>query len=230
MKAFTSARRGALLVTLATLPATLVVAETPARAQCCFNWSLYRHGRVHRPYPYHARPLLWSAGLHLTGVSATQRIDGDGVALAGMGAHLRYRTYRFGGEFSMDVMGNDFLDGGVSRVAVPLQVSALLYLLPEGPLNLYLLGGFQVAFTNVEWNLPNLYDEQVFTQFGAQAGVGAELSLGHFFVLTADVRFFGLIRADGGPAGSYYEDIEEETIVPKKTAGAQLNLGAGFRF
>lgn len=208
-----------------------------AQAQpCC-----YRPVRVYRvqpvysvrqlpPRPLYYRPLQWSAGLHLTGVTTNQKLGEEGVALGGVGGHLRYRGYRFGAELSMDVMGNKFLDGGVQRVSVPLQASALLYLIPHGVFNLYLLGGAQVVISHVQWDLPNLSADQTFTQFGLHGGVGAELNLTRELALTADLRFFGLIRNDGGDDGQYYQGIDKEAVVPRKSAGAQLNLGVQVRF
>jgi hypothetical protein len=147
-----------------------------------------------------------------------------------MGGHLRFRGYRFGAELSLDVLGNRFLEGSVSRVSVPFQASALLYLIPRGMLNLYLLGGFQAVFSHVTWDLPNLQTDQSFTQFGAHGGVGAELRLGRRISLTADLRFFGLVRNEEGDDGQYYAGIEEGAVVPAKTSGAQLNLGVSFHF
>jgi hypothetical protein len=205
---------------VAAVTATLLLGTGVAHADwCCHSYS-YSYRPAPRPAPRRG-PLHWSAGLHLAGLSANQKIDGEGVALGGVGGHLRYRTYRFGGELSLDAVGNDFLDGSVSRVMVPVQASALLYLVPQGFLNIYLLGGVQLAFTAVHWDLPNLQDDQVFTQVGAQAGIGAELNLGRHIVLTGDMRFFGLVRSDSGPAGSYYAGIDDETIVPKRMAGCR---------
>jgi hypothetical protein len=220
-----------LIIVAATLGAAPV-----AQAQlCCYEYTYYSSPapriryRAGRHYSY-KRPLRWSLGGHLTGVGTSQEFDGDPVALGGGGAHLRYRGFRWGAELSADILGASFLDGGAKRISVPIQASALLYLIPQGVFNLYLLGGAQVVPNVVNWDLPNLSDEQSFFQIGAQAGVGAELNLGRFVALTGDVRLFGLVRSDSGPAGSYYQGVDDEAIVPKTTAGAQLNLGVSFRF
>lgn len=222
-------------LTLVTVAAVLGAAPAAQAQICCYEYAYvsspppaisYRAGRH---YTY-LRPLRWSVGAHLTGIGTNQKVDGDMVALGGGGAHLRYRGFRWGAELSADILGTSFLDGGAKRLSVPIQASGLLYLIPQGTFNLYLLGGVQVVPNAVEWNLPNLQDDQAFFQFGAQAGVGAELNLGRFIALTGDVRFFGLVRSDSGPAGSYYEGLDHEAVVPKKTAGAQVNLGVSFRF
>ncbi|PID39386.1 MAG: hypothetical protein CSA65_02805 [Proteobacteria bacterium] len=227
------------VLSLATAALLVTLAPAEAAAQCCHKETVhvYEYGpvyrvkrlrRVRRVRPWY--PLRWAAGVHLTGVTTNQELNDEGVALGGIGGHLRFRNGRFGSEVAFDVIGNSFLDGGVQRVSVPVQASALLYIIPRGVFNLYLLGGMQLVFTHVEWDLPNLYTDQTFTQFGLHAGVGGELNLGRYVALTADVRFFGLLRSDESGDGTYYQGIDQDAVVPHKVSGAQINLGVLLRF
>jgi len=188
----------------------------------------YRPAVYHGYYPlYHTH---WAMGLHLAGATTSHKIDRDGVALGGAGGHLRYRGTRWGSEFAVDFMGNEFLEGGVSRLTVPIQGSVLFYVIPRGMFNLFILAGMHGVFNQVKWDLPNLHTDQLLLQVGGHVGVGAELNLGYHFAVTGDLRFFGRLRNDQGPDGSYYEDVDTASIVPKESAGAQLNLGVSWRF
>jgi hypothetical protein len=129
----------------------------------------------------------------------------------------------------MDIMGGKYVDGQISRVSVPLQLSALLYLIPEGVFNLYLVGGFRLQPTHIKLDYPELQREQTFAEFGFHGGIGAELALSYSFALTADMRFFGLIRDDNNEPGKFYEGIDEG-ILPRKTVGLQFSAGVAFRF
>lgn len=222
------------LTTLALATAALIgpigngVAHADSYAHTTVTYVSHRRVVV-RHHHYRPRPLHWSLGMHVTGVTTTQKYGDEGVSLGGLGGHIRYREYRWGIETSLGGMGNRFLDGGIERAAFPLQISGMLYLIPSGMLNLYLLGGAQVVFSMVKWQLPNLQTDQMFTQLGLQGGVGAELNLSRYFALTADIRAFGLVRTDGGD-GAFYSRVDERAVVPDKSAGMQFNAGVSFRF
>jgi hypothetical protein len=204
--------------------------EADAR-RCCYGYRV-RYYRVHPNYHVVRRappPPRWALGLHLTGLSTDQMLDDEAVVLGGIGGHLRWRTYRWGAELAIDGLGAEFLDGRISRVSVPIQASGLLYVVPEGVFNLYLIGGMRVVPTVIRWNYPDLQTDQEFAEFGFHGGIGADLNLGYHFALTADLRFFGVVRADSEPAGSYYSDVEP-AILPEKSTGMQFNLGVSFRF
>jgi hypothetical protein len=156
-------------------------------------------------------------------------IADDAMALGGVGGHVRFRGYRWGAELSMDIVGSEFVEGRITRVSVPLQASALLYLIPEGRFNLYLIGGARVVPSVIEWNYPGLHAEQEFVEFGLHGGAGADLNLTRWFALTGDVRLFGVMRDDSEPSGSYYADVDQG-IMPSDSTGLQFNLGASLRF
>ncbi len=78
-------------------------------------------------------------------------------------------------------------------------------------------------------DLPNLYGEQDFVQFGFHGGAGAEIVLNRFFSLTGDVRFIGMILDDNAADGVYYKGVDMG-IVHSESTGLQFNLGASLRF
>jgi len=218
-------------VALVVLSTALALPAVANARPCCYGYRVTYY-RVHPNYHVVHRapsPPRWSLGLHLAGMSTDQMFDDEAVVLGGLGGHLRYRSYRWGAELAIDGLGGEFLDGRISRVSIPIQASALLYLVPEGVFNLYLIGGMRVQPTVIRWNYPDLKTDQEFAEFGLHGGIGADLNLGPYFALTADLRVFGVMRADGEPAGSYYTDAEP-AVLPKDSTGLQLNLGASFRF
>jgi opacity protein-like surface antigen len=198
---------------------------------CCYGYRVkyYRvhpHYKVVRPAP---RPARWALGLRLTAMSTDQMIADEAVVLGGLGGHLRYRGYRWGVELAVDGVGAEFVGGKIQRVSVPIQGSALLYLIPEGVFNLYLVGGMRIVPTFISWNYPNVQDEQHFTEFGLHGGLGVDLNLGRRVALNADMRFFGVLRGDEDPAGAYYAEVDEG-IVPSDSTGLQFSAGVSFRF
>lgn len=217
------------LITLATLLAYAPGAEA---RPCCYGYRV-QYYRVHPHYNVLHRapsPPRWAVGLHLTGMGTDQMFANEPVVLGGIGGHLRFRGYRWGGELAISALGAEFLHGRISRVSVPIQASALLYLIPEGVFNLYLLGGFRVQPTVITLDYPQVHDEQGFAEFGFQGGLGADINLGHWVALTGDLRFFGVMRSDANPSGEYYAGIEEAALLPSDSTGVQFNLGVSFRF
>lgn len=211
----------------------LTLASTAnAYPYCCYGYGVrYYRVQPYYQYVYPAPPPAprWSLGLHATGVTTNQMFDKDAVVLGGAGGHLRFRGYRWAGELAADVLGGSYVDSQITRISVPIQFSALLYLIPEGVFNLYLVGGFRVQPTHMTLDFPNLHREQNFAEFGFHGGIGAEISLSYSFALTADVRFFGLIRDDNNPAGKFYDGVDAG-IVPRDTIGLQFSAGVSFRF
>ena len=217
---------------LATLLVGLTTLPSLANARpCCYGYRV-RYYRAHPHYHVVRRapsPPRWSLGLHGTGVSTDQMFDGEPVMLGGLGGHLRYRSYRWAAELALDAIGGEFVEGKIRRVSIPIQASALLYLIPEGTLNLYLIGGLRVQPTIIRWNYPTVQDEQEFAEFGLHGGIGADLNISPYFALTADLRFFGVMRADADAAGSYYSEAEP-AVLPKDSTGLQFSFGGSFRF
>ena len=219
-------------ILLAVLSTTICALPEAEAQPCCHGYRVqyYRvhphYHRLHRAPPQAPR---WALGLHLTGLSTNQMFDDEPVVLGGAGGHLRWRTYRWGAELAVDAVGGEFVDGHISRVSVPIQASGLLYLVPEGRFNLYFVGGVRVVPTVIRWDYQNVKETQEFAEFGLHGGIGADLNLGPHVALTADLRIFGVLRADDEPAGAHYADAEP-AVLPGDSTGVQLNLGVNFRF
>lgn len=224
-----------LALCAATATTTLSLVPRDAEARCCYHYRYrVKYYRVHPNYKVLRRapaPPRWTLGLQVTGMNTDQMLADEGVVLGGMGGHLRYRGYRWGAELAVDVLGADFLDGQITRVSVPIQASALLYLVPEGVFNLYLLGGPRIQPTVITWDYPGLSGDQTFAEFGVHGGLGADLNLGRRFVISADVRFFGVLRSEARD-GAHYAGLEDGQmgVLPSDSTGLQFRLGAGFRF
>jgi|GEM_PF-6214016 hypothetical protein len=175
-------------------------------------------------------PPRWSIGVHGTGMASTIEMGESGTFLGGVGGHLRYRGYRWGVEFSADLLGTRFGKDTVTRISAPLQASALLYIVPRGRLNVFLLAGVRLVPTFMDYDLPGLKAEQVFLEYGLHTGIGGELVITRHFSLTGDARVFGVMRYNGEESdGMLYGDISP-ALVPDKSLGLQVNLGASFRF
>ncbi len=221
------------IVLLFSLAVTTFLYVKPADAQCCYYYRARYFYRVHpqyhiiRPVPHY--PLRWSLGLYTTGVSTDQKLGDDLVLLGGMGANLRYRGYRWGVEVAADGIGGSFADGHVKRFSVPVQISALLYLIPEGVINLYLVGGGRIVPNVIHWDYPELQEDQHFTEFGLHGGLGVDINLGRYFSLNGDLRAFGVVRNNEEPAGEFYKAVEQ-AVLPSNSTGLQLKLGVSFRF
>jgi hypothetical protein len=214
------------------LLAASFIASTAGAQPCCWGYRVrYYRVQPYYQYLYYAPPPppRWSLGVHATGITTNQMFDKDAVILGGAGGHLRLRGYRWAGELAVDVMGGSYLEGHISRVSVPLQLSAMLYLIPEGRFNLFLLGGMRVQPTTMKLDYPSFQRRQTFAEFGLHGGVGAEIVLSHGFALTTDLRFFGMLRDDSSAPGKFYEGVHDG-VLPRDTIGLQLNAGISFRF
>jgi hypothetical protein len=137
------------------------------------------------------------------------------LGMGGLGAYLRWRvSRRIALEGSLDIFAaeqrwdDDAEEGTVTRVTVPLMVSGLFHLFPEGDLQLYGLVGLGVAGHAIEYR--ELGERMSFPSPVFQLGLGARLQLGPDVVLDASLRALTLNqRAD---------EIEREPIPEGPTA------------
>jgi hypothetical protein len=220
-----------ILLALTVLVAAPLVTATANAQPCCQGYRV-RYYRVHPYYQYAypaPQPPRWSVGVHGAAAATNQMFDRDAVVLGGLGGHVRFRGYRWGTEFAVDALGGEYLGGKIQRVSVPFQISALLYLIPEGRFNLFLLGGMRLQPTWMDMHLSNISVSQTFAEFGLHGGAGAEIVLTPGFALTGDFRFFGMFRNNSDPPGEYYKSVDDG-LLPAKSAGIQFNFGASFRF
>ena len=141
-----------------------------------------------RPAAAQFLPLLPSLGLGVHG-GAFSASDGNSGGFGG--AHVRLRLLPFLGlEASVDVREASYAQD-VTVLQVPAQLSALLYLLPAGPLQLYVAGGIGYYYQRVELKGA---DSRTSDEVGYHGGAGVDLPLGFGWVLNADARYDALNR------------------------------------
>ena len=132
-----------------------------------------------------------AGGIHL-GYSQTKG-DAAGGSFVG-GAQLRLRLFSFiGAEALAEYRQTTYESGGVDVLRVkdfPVQLSAMLYVVPTGPLQLYILGGAGAHFTKSEGLGPaegTISTSQ--TKWAPHAGAGVEIWTGQSFFISADIRY-----------------------------------------
>lgn len=222
-----------LVIAALTLSAVLLQTPVAEAYYCCVGYRGDAYYRTHPNYDQIRRlppPPNWSLGAHISVLATSQVFGEEGMAMGGLGAHLRYRGYRFGLELAADAVGNNTMLGGtINRLTVPIQLNLMFYLVPEGPFNLYLTAGGQIAATRIRLNYLDFERAQTFTQAGFQGGGGFEVNLGHRVSFLLDVRCVGLMRLDNEEPGAYYPEVENP-ILPEKEVGLQFNLGGSIRW
>jgi len=93
-------------------------------------------------------------------------------------------------EASITFHQNRYADGDVIVTQYPLQLTAFLYIIPEGPIRPYILGGVGWYYTRVDYrDTLSLIKDETDHFFGVHLGAGAELMLGPRTSLDADVRY-----------------------------------------
>lgn len=110
------------------------------------------------------------------------------------GGQLRLRLLSFiGAEALAEYRQTTYQSGGVDVLQVkdvPVQLSAMLYIIPAGPLQLYLLGGFGCHFTQSEGLGPAAsYPTTDQSKWAPQAGAGVEIWTSKKFFLSGDIRY-----------------------------------------
>jgi hypothetical protein len=115
----------------------------------------------------------------------------QGTWFGGVQARLRFGY--FAAEASIQFHINEYENGDVTVTQFPLQLTAFLYIIPEGPIRPYILGGVgwyrtQIAYSGVFSAIPD--DHQ--NIFGEHLGAGAELFIGPQVSINGDVRYIFL--------------------------------------
>lgn len=131
-----------------------------------------------------------AAGAH-AGYSQTKGVSGGSFI---GGAQLRFRLLSFiGAEALAEYRQTTYQSGGVDVLRVkdfPVQLSAMLYLAPAGPFQLYALGGVGSHFTKSEGLGPaaGTYSTSQ-TKWAPHAGAGVEIWTGRSWFVSADIRY-----------------------------------------
>ncbi|MCS6913833.1 MAG: hypothetical protein RMK29_01620 [Myxococcales bacterium] len=186
--------------------------------------------------PLRPRPVLHRLGLgaRATSMWVNQRLYGADLLMMGGGAQARLRLgHRFGLEASFDVVGRNIHEGVFERLSYPVQLAALLHLLPPRPgpfFSVYAAAGGGVVPTRISLN-DRTYPPQELTatEVMGQLGVGCELQLGRLS-LSADARAVGLMRL-GDP--DYYDSFIKPDSGPRSLGLRQppvLERSLGWTF
>ncbi len=139
-------------------------------------------------------------------------------ALGYVGAHLRLRPLAWLGlEGALDYRKESYAGESVTVRDVPVTASVLVFVIPRGPFNPYLIGGTGVHFTRTEAGAVSTSD----TFMGYHVGAGLQVVLGGvaFF---GEYRYTGVkIQADVGPNASR---------LSLDASGSNLRAGLTFWF
>jgi len=96
-------------------------------------------------------------------------------------------------EGSITFHENEYENGDIKVTQYPVQVTALLYILHEGPIRPYVLGGVGWYYTRVDYSgLFSAFSDSTDYNFGGHLGAGADLMLGARTSLDVDVRYIFL--------------------------------------
>jgi len=96
-------------------------------------------------------------------------------------------------EGSITFHENEYEDGDVKVTQYPVQVTALLYILHEGTIRPYVLGGVGWYYTRVDYSGTfSLFSDSTSHDFGGHLGVGSDFMLGARTSLDVDVRYIFL--------------------------------------
>ena len=119
--------------------------------------------------------------------------DADrGTWFGGAQARLHFAKI-LAAEASVTFHQNKYEDGDVTVTQYPVQLTAMLYVIPTGPIRPYILGGVGWYYTRFDYSgVFAAIDDRTEHIFGWHFGAGAELMLGHRVSLNADVRYIFL--------------------------------------
>ncbi len=197
------------------------------------------HRRVSRP---HEESML-GVGLRLSGVT----VDGQKLNLAtvenptmwGAGLQLRGKVSpNVGLELAADVISGRADE--MNQTTVPLMLSLMYYVVPDGKMRLFGMLGGGVHLTKLEYDRGFRHD---LVEVAGQAGGGLELRLSRDFAVTSDLRFLGVysnvgsttslqndcVQSVGNQAG-FCNGLSSLNSDDKFSMGAQFMVGANMYF
>src|SRR5262245_5693871 len=180
---------------LATLSAPIPVPDTPG--DDLWNPPSYRELSSFTPEPEpFGLPLTLAAeektpGFSLGAVGGFLKAKGAdrGTWFAGANARLRLIEI-LAAEASITFHQSRYESGDVIVTQYPVQLTAMLYIIPVGPIRPYILGGVGWYYTRIDYKgALNANPDQTEHFFGVHLGGGAELMLTPTISLHADLRY-----------------------------------------
>ncbi len=217
----------------------VVVHSGPPVVETVHHVPARRREVTHRQYV--RRPVedrMLGLGVRLSGVT----VEGEKLNLAtvenptmgGLGLQVRGKVSRnVGLELATDVLYGQTDD--MKQTTVPIMLSAMYYIVPEGKFKVYGLLGAGVHLTKLEYDKGFRHD---LVEIAGQAGGGLELRLSRDFSLNADLRFLGLYmnisdtraietKCQGLSGAITCGGVKD---ADKFNAGAQFMVGANIYF
>jgi opacity protein-like surface antigen len=146
--------------------------------------------------------------------------DGDGQWYGG--AQLRFFPGRaFGIEASADVREDEYGEEPFETEVqtIPLQASALIYLIPRKPVNVFLLGGAGWYLTRID---PPVGDDDTDDRFGLHAGGGVEFHLHDRWSIDGSYRYVWLEEFKSRDQNLTDKEFDD--------SGSQITVGLNYRF
>jgi opacity protein-like surface antigen len=116
-----------------------------------------------------------------------------GTWFGGVQARLHF-AQMFAAEAAITFHSNHYENGDVVVTQYPLQLTAFLYIIPEGQIRPYILGGVGWYYTRIDYrgSFALVNKDRTEHIFGEHLGAGAELMLGPRASLDVDFRYIFL--------------------------------------
>lgn len=112
-----------------------------------------------------------------------------GTWLAGAQARLHF-TPVLAVELSGSYHRNRYEDGDIHVTQYPVQISGLIYLVPNGIFSPYLAGGAGWYYSRIQYaGALSGFSDETKHPFGEHAGAGVDVKLGQRFTIDADFRY-----------------------------------------
>ena len=165
-------------------------------------------------------------------------VDGENNSQWGLGLQLRGKIGRYlGVELAADYVAR--AGKNLDQTTIPITLSLMPYLNPNGKLKVYGILGGGVHFTNLQYEAKvSDYDEWL-VELEGHLGLGAELRLSPNFGITADARLIGLYKNLGerdelmtscGAAGGSKSACSGIRTADDFDWGGQFTVGASLYF
>jgi opacity protein-like surface antigen len=181
------------------------------------------------PHRYRGWKRRWGLNLRLEGaLMGSSKQQSSDAGMGGLGFSLRYRPI---GHFALDA-GFDFLGGvdwqGNDRRENAFLLNAMVFFNPRDAVQIYMLGGIGFSGARVtprDQNGDPIPDQQQsFSYFGGQMGLGLEFRVSHRVSLDLDV--VGFIRGRTDDAARYQPEFTDpDTGRTTNTSGGGLFRG-----
>jgi opacity protein-like surface antigen len=116
-----------------------------------------------------------------------------GTWFGGVQARLHFLGF-LAAEAAITFHQNRYQDDAVVVTQYPVQLTAFLYIIPEGPIRPYILGGVGWYYSHIEYrdSLQTVFPDKTEQMFGEHLGAGVELMLGPRLSVDVDFRYIFL--------------------------------------